>query len=233
MIVESGAPREVLEQEAVQVIAVARRDRAALLEQMDDRHARGRGGRFERLVLDGVLVGRVEQFVQLVAEGLGQLEVREALDERGLRLGLQTLALDARERGLQRIGRCGPVATAALLVEVHRRAVQPQQQPRGLDRGRGMTEVVATEREIVELVLRGDFPEEAGIDVRREGLRRLGERNGCRPLEAHHHGVRLELDALAVGRLDLERSGVVGEDGASLEAAVLFVENVHGNPAGW
>jgi hypothetical protein len=26
-----------------------------------------------------------------------------------------------------------------------------------------------------------------------------------------------------VGRLDLERSGVVGEDGASLEAAVLFL----------
>ena len=45
-----------------------------------------------------------------------------------VRQGLQALAFRTRERGLQRFRRCGAVAATALLVEVHRRAVQAQEQ---------------------------------------------------------------------------------------------------------
>ena len=45
--------------------------------------------------------------------------------------------------------------------------------------------------------------------------------------EAQQHVGRLHLAALAVRRLDLQRGAVVGEDGADLEGAFLFVEDVH------
>jgi hypothetical protein len=40
--------------------------------------------------------------------------------------------------------------------------------------------------------------------------------------------LRLDLAALAVWRLDLQGSIVVGEDGTDLKLAVLFVKNVLG-----
>ena len=57
---------------------------------------------------------------------------------------------------------------------------------------------------------------------------RLGhERREPAALETDEHVGGLHLGALAVRRLDLQRGVVVGEHGADLEVAFLFVENVH------
>ena len=86
------------------------------------------GGLFQRLDLDGVAVRLVQQLVQARLELLRQPKRGQLLQVARLLQRLLALALDARERGLERIGRRGLVASLALSVEVHRRAVQAQQQ---------------------------------------------------------------------------------------------------------
>ena len=46
-------------------------------------------------------------------------------------------------------------------------------------------------------------------------------------LEADQHVGRLDLRALAMLGFDLQRAVVVGQNGAHLEVAVLFEENIH------
>lgn len=63
-------------------------------------------------------------------------------------------------------------------------------------------------------------------------MRRIEKAGQGRFLELEQHIVRLHLGALAVQGFHLERSGVVGEDGADFEAAILFKKNVHGRNRG-
>ena len=51
---------------------------------------------------------------------------------------------------------------------------------------------------------------------------------GRRLGETHQNVVALQLEALAVGRFDLQGGVVVGQDGAGLEGTVLFEEQIHG-----
>lgn len=89
------------------------------------------------------------------------------------------------------------------------------------------SEVVAPEHSEVELVLRRDFPQKVGVDARGDGLRRFEELRQPGGVEPQQDRVGFHLAALAMDGLDLERSGVVREDGARLEGAILLVEDVH------
>ena len=90
-----------------------------------------------------------------------------------------------------------------------------------------MPEIIAPQRLVLEFSLAANFPQESQIDIARDRLRRFEKSGECRFLELEQHIPRLNLGALAVQGFDLERSSVVGEDGADFEAAILFEENVH------
>ena len=224
---EAGAAREVLEQELVQVVIVRGRQCAAALQQVRRRQMRGGAGGFQRLDFDGVAVRLVQDHGQMVGEFGGQLEGAELLGIAGLQFGLQALLLDAGERRLQRIGRCGLVAAFALLVEMHRRTVQADQCARGFDGIGDMAEIFLRQRVEIEFVRRRGFPQKVHVDAGGH-LFRLGHEFGQAGLGETQHDVgRFDLAALAVGVLDLQGGGVVGKDIADLETAVFFVKYVH------
>ena len=150
-------------------------------------------------------------------------------------LHFATLALDAGARRLQCLRRSGLVASLPLLVEMHRRGVQAQRQRRGFARRRRPAEIFPRELGKPELRLTAHLPQEVGIDPGRDRLR-IGEQyRRRRTRETQQYVRRLELQALAGNRFDLERGIVVGEDGAGLERAVVLEKNMHGkrNCEGW
>ena len=142
------AARKVLEEKAPEVIAVGRRQRAAALEQPRGRQAGSLARLLERLDLDAVAVRLVEQLRQQRQELRGQLEARERGGPFVDAQLLLALLLHRGERGLERVGRRGAVAALAAPIEVHRRAMQPHEDGRGLERRRRAAEVLA--RELLE-----------------------------------------------------------------------------------
>jgi hypothetical protein len=184
--------------------------------------------RHQRLPLDRVLVGLVEQHRQLRGQPGRQPARGQVGDPSGGLLGLAPLALDRRERRGQRRGRRLPVPTLAALVEIHRCGVQRERRGGGLDRQRGMAEVFAGEIEESELVIAGDLPQEVRVEFGGE-LLCTGEQRGRRRLgKAQQHRRGLDFQALAGGGFDLERGIVVGEDRAGLAVAVVLEKDVHG-----
>src|SRR4249920_1942610 len=94
-----------------------------------------------------------------------------------------------------------------------------------------MTEVIAAERIEGELLRSAALPEEVDVDVCRKPVRAVHETVHAGLAEAEQHVRCLDLRALAVSGLDLQRGVVVGEYRADAEAAFFLVENVHGGVA--
>ena len=232
---ERRAARKMLEQEAVEVVIVRRRQRAAALEELRGRRLQLLARLLQRLPFDALLVRPVEQLRRRAARTPAAACPLQAAPRTRALLRLASLALDRRERRLERLRRRRLVAALALLVEIHRRAVElaAAAPPTRAAPARGRS-------------IRGPASRtrtRPGRSTATENPRRSPRRACCASsmkcaeagaVEAQQHGGGLDLGALAVRRLDLQRGIVVGEHGADLEAALLFVENVlaHGSISG-
>ena len=129
----------------------------------------------------------------------------------------------------RRLGRSLEAAFRAL-VEVHRRAVQPEENSRRFD-GRGLaTDVIARERLEIELRHARALPQEVDIDFLCEAPRLCQQLARRRLLERKQHAARAHLAAPAMRALDLEGRWRLGEDRTCLELALLLVEHVHSVP---
>ena len=200
---ERGAARERIDDEAPEVVIVRRRDRAAGMQQLHGTRSRRIARGVERLPLERVLVGPVEEHVELRGERLRQPVLRELGDPLRDVARLALLALDRRQRRLQRVRRRLAVAAAALLVEVHRRARERQRDGRRFGRRRCRAVVLARELVEAEFVVRHDFPQEIRVELRHELVRARERFGGRRRGKAQQHVRRLDLLPLARDGLDL------------------------------
>eukprot|EP01022_Parablepharisma_sp_SALTPOND_P030346 TRINITY_DN760_c0_g2_i2.p1 TRINITY_DN760_c0_g2~~TRINITY_DN760_c0_g2_i2.p1 ORF type:complete len:1834 (-),score=673.82 TRINITY_DN760_c0_g2_i2:3861-9362(-) len=224
---KAGTTREELVEEA-RVVQILRRGHAAGGQHQALRGGlHFLGGGVQGLVFDAVLVGLEEQLQRDRAEGLGQLVCLELVHIGRLRQQLLLLLFLAGQGRLQRSLRGGLVATAALLVEVDRCAMQAQQQTGCLGRQRRVAEVFGGQVDEAELFLAGHFPEEVQVDLVRDGLCLLQQflRRGRGKLQQRI--ARLDLGTLAGGHLDLEGLALLGHDGAGLEVAGFFEQYIH------
>ena len=224
---ETGAAREVLEQEAAHV-QLFRRSQAT-----DVQHQARRGGlqlvgrRFQRLVFDGVLVRLEQELLHDRAHRLRQLAVFQLVDIAGLNDGLLLLLFDAGQRSFQRLLGRRLVAATALLVEIDRRAVQRQHQAGGFVRQRRVAEVFGAQFGETEFFLAGDFPQEVEIDIRGDALGRVQQRLRFGFLELQQHVARLHLGALTARHLHLVGFTGLRQHHADLEVARFLKKYVH------
>ena len=107
------------------MIVVAGRQSTAFFQQLRNHQTRMNRRLIQRLELDSVPVGPVQQFRQHRPEFLRQLEPAKLLEVESLLRRLFVLTLDAGQRRLQCVRRCGLVMAFALLVEMRRGRVQP------------------------------------------------------------------------------------------------------------
>ncbi len=222
------AVRKMLEEKASEVQLMAVGQGAAALQQAFRTLARGGAGSFQRLGFRPVAIRLVEQ--------LGQL--RRKFRRQAARLQFSGHALDGErlltflllpgQRRLEDLRRGLAETPLALAVKVDRRGVQAQQHGSGLDGGRRMPGVFGGELGEAELLLAASLPEKLAVDLRRRGLGLRQQFARAGRAEAQQHVGGLQLDALAAGRVDLQGSVVVGNDGAGLEGTILFEEEVHG-----
>jgi len=119
------------------------------------------------------------------------------------------------------------VAPLALLVEVHRRGMQPERNRRRFDRAGGMTVIFLRELVEHELVRAAALPQKIGIQFGRRRLGHVHEPRHGRVFETQQHVARLDLGALAMRCFHLQRGSVVSHDARHLDGAVFFVEYVH------
>ena len=123
---------KVLEQEAADMVLRARRQRAAALEQLRRRELERRTRSLQRLRLDRVAIGLVQQPSAHRLEFRRQTAGRQLVDVALLLFGLRVLALDRGQRSLERLVGRRLVAALAAPIEIHRRRVQLEQQSGGL-----------------------------------------------------------------------------------------------------
>ena len=151
----------------------------------------------------------------------------ELLDIGGDLPGLVAFALRSRECSLERVGRCGAVTALALLVEMHRRAVQAERERCGF-RGFGRSpEVLAGEVGKAEFALAAHLPQEIRIEPGGKRPRIREQRRRRRFAETQQDVGGLDLEPLARCRFDLQRRSVVSKDGAGLERAVVLEKHMH------
>src|SRR5439155_25720891 len=132
-------------------------------------------------------------------------ELRELLrPARDLRLHA-ALFLQAGKRELERLLRRGLEGAFSAPVEVHRCAVELEQDAGGLDGAGVATDVIAREAAEVELAARRAFPEEMHVERFRKAFALRQQLAGRGLLEAEQHVARLHLAAPAMGAFDVER----------------------------
>ena len=230
---EGMALGELLEQEAPPVELVRAVDGAGRLEQIQRRPLRPAGGLDHRLVLRPVLVRLEEDAVELLPHRLraapGHQLIGPALDLQCL----QTLALDAQQRRLDRLLRRLAELPLAQPAEVMRRIEQPQQRRRLQLGPGGGAEVVPRQLGKAEIPGRRELPGHIQIDVRRLRLRLRQKLSRPRRRKLEHRVGRLDLDPLARIELDLERAVGLGQDAASVEFASVFEQCVHAGDCRW
>src|SRR5439155_19524671 len=224
---KTRAARKELVQEALEVVLVRVVEQAATLEEPCRAEPAIPAGLLQGARLRLVAVRRVKQLVLQRGNFPGTLEARERLRPR-LLLGEHALFLfQAGERELEgRLGRRLEAALAAAL-EVHRRAVQLEQDAGRLDRTRLAPDVLASESLEVEFRRAGALPQKVDLEAFGKALR-LGEQlaRGWL-LEAEKHAGGPNLGAPAVRALHLERGRGLREHRSHFELALLLVQHVH------
>ena len=228
---EAGAVREELEQEALPVELVGRRNGARALQQLQGRELGLASGLHHGLVFGGVLVGAEQDAVELLAHR-GRSGAGHQLGSPVVDLGLDArLLLDGGKGLLHDLGR--RLAEAALgpsgATEVVRCLEQREQRGRLLHGGGRVLEVFARDVDEAEfLLVGGEFPQQLHIHLARHGTG-LGEQGGRGGLVEREHDVgRLGLDALAAVELDLGAGVGLGEDAAGVVFAGVFEQCKHG-----
>src|SRR5262249_54443526 len=139
---------------------------------------------------------------------------------------LPALALDRGERRGECLLRRGLVAPFALLVKIHGRAMELDEEGSRLGGRRIAPEIFPRQRIEREFVLAAALPQEIHVDACRQLLRLAHEVGQPPAFEPDKYIRRLDLGALAVRSLDLQRSDIVGEHGADFEIAIFFVKDV-------
>ena len=209
-------------QEALFVDGARTGQRPHLQQQPLGRQAGLLAGQIQRTPAHRLAIGRYQQVGHLAGDERRQLA--------GFQLGgqpldflfLQALALDGGQRGLEGVGLGRTVATTPLAVEVHRHAVKAHQHGGLLHHAGIFTVVLRHQQLVVELFLRGHFPQEIDVDVLGllQGLgQHLGGAGRCK---AQHDVGLLDLDALAGGEFHLQAGSGVLQDGARLELTGLL-----------
>jgi hypothetical protein len=207
---------------ALQVIVVRRADGATLFEQVRRRQTGFAARRFECLGLAAVAVGLVEQLVENRQELGRQREGLEFSDHALDGQGLLALLFETGEGRLENFGRSLAEAALALAMEIDRRRMQGQQQRRRFDRRGDVTEVLVGKIRKRKLAVTHTLPEKIGLDAGGQRLGLIEQSVGSRFIVAQQDVRRLDLAALAGGRLDLQRAVVVGHNGGRLEGPVFF-----------
>ena len=161
---KAGAAREVFVNEAAVVILVGAAQRTCTMQQARRSHAGGGACGLERLVSDRLLVRLVEQLRYLCAQGFRHDKAREFFGMLRGQFGLALLALDRRQRSLERLLRRRLVSATTLLVEIHRGGMQARHQRRRLHRTRRPPEVFHSKLGEAKLVLGRHLPQEIKID---------------------------------------------------------------------
>ena len=90
-----------------------------------------------------------------------------------------------------------------------------------------MAEVVVGKITKRKFAITRTLPEKVRFDIRSQGFGTAEQLARRRRRIAQEEVARLDLGALAGGRLDLQRGVVVGQDRARLEGAVFFKNDVH------
>ena len=224
-----GPARKSVEQKAIEVVIVGRRNRTAGGKQRQRVGPRGLAGGGERTRFECELVRLVEQHRQFFAKARRQTVRLQLGCVSRYFLQLAPFSLDAGARRLQRLRGRSLVAPLALLVEMHRRRMQPQRQRRRLTRRGRPAEILRRQLGEAELRLAAHLPQEVGIDSGGDRLRIGKQYRRRRTGETQQHVRCLDLQAFAGNRFDLQRGIVIGEDGAGLERAVVLEKDMHGS----
>ncbi len=181
----------------------------------------------ESLGLRLVAIGLVQQLVP-ERRHLGRaIETRKPPRPGVDRLLGAFLLLDAREGELERRFRRGLEAAFAAPVEIRIQHRQAERDVPALGRRRLAPHVFARQVLEAELASAGALPEEVHFQVAGE-LLRLGEQlRGAGLLEGKQHVRRLDLGALAVRALHVERRRRALEHRAGFQLAIFLIEKVH------
>ena len=214
-------------QKALEVVLVCVVEQAATLEKPCRAEAGVAASLLEGARLGLVALGCIQQLI-LQRGDLGRaVEARERLRPRFLLREHALFLFQAGQGELERrLGRRLEAALAAA-IEVHRRAVQLQQDAGGLDHARLAPHVFASESLEIEFRRAGALPQEVDLQAFGEALR-LREQLARRGLlEPEQHVRRLHLAAPPVRAFHLQRGRSLGEHGSHLELALLLVQHVH------
>ena len=205
-----------------------RGDCAAALDEPQLGQPGGRCRVFQRLVFQRVLVRRDEDARDQRGVFGRQAAGRELGSQVRLPFRREAFLLQTGLGCCQRFGRRRAVAALALLMKIDRRRVQLQQQRHRFGRPRRVAVVLLRQLLEAEFLAACRFPQEIGVEFGRQRLGFGHHLGRHRRGEAQQDIGRLDLAALARGRLHLRRGVGFGQDGAGLEMAVLFKDEMHG-----
>ena len=219
---ETGAFREILEEEFRQMQIFRRSNTADGQHQACRGRVQFRARRVQRLVFNRVLV-RLEQ--QLQHHGLhrgGQTVLFQLFHIACLHQRLLLFLLDAGQGRLQRRFRRRLVAASALLVEIHGRRMQGQDQAGRFRRQRCVAEILGAQLGKAELVFARHFPQEIKVDLGGDALGLFQQLGRGRLFILQQYILGLDLGAFAAGHLDLVSFTRLRQDRADLEIAGFF-----------
>src|SRR5262245_28202327 len=148
----------MLVEKALEMIVVRRRERPAPFEEVRGAELEITARFIERLPFDTRLVRTVKKLVNDRPERLRQLAFLELRYVSRALFSLPPFALDRRQGGFERLLRRRLVAALALLVEVHRRVVQLDEQRGRLGRRWSAAKIIARQRLERKFVLVGALP---------------------------------------------------------------------------
>ena len=160
-----GALRKRLGQEAIEVIVVRRRNRAARAEQVERADPLGVHSGVERLPFGRALVGPVQQHVELRPRApSGSVRARSSADHCAISRASRSLRATDASAAFSASGGAA-IAAAALPIEIHRRARQRERDGGGFGRRGDCAVVFARELVEAELVVDRYFPQEIRVDA--------------------------------------------------------------------
>ena len=195
---------------------------------MHRRHAGAIGRRRQRLVHEALFVRCVQELRPLARHFNGCTTGHQFFHPAFHLLGFARFALDADQRGFQRIFRSAFVAALATLVEIHRRLLQRKQCCRHLFR-RG-TRAKIFLRQLGKRKFLAPFralPQQRHVNVGQLRLRVRHERCRIGLRKIHQNAGRFDFDTTTSGQFHLSGGLSYRHDQSGLDLAVVFKKQIH------
>ena len=206
---------------------IARLQRAAAQQQFCRGFARIHTGGFKGAGFQPVAVGAIEQLCHQRRKCFGQA-TGDQLGAPGFHLfGFAGAARLSRQRRLQDFGRRLAKAPFALAVEIHRRAMQGEQQCCHFRRAGRVTVVFAGKIGDGKFTVFAHFPQKRGIQRRRVRLPAIEQRLRLGRGVFEDDVGAFDLHPLAVRSLHLQGSARFREDGSGTKHATVFKQYKH------